>query len=111
MLIKFSDASKIETAEGTIWDYEISKDVGISYQNLNGRGPATGQYLNHVCHEIYYIMSGTGIFHIKDASYDVAAKDVVVVEPNTAHYIEANNLEYITITRPDWYEGQFELAP
>ena len=38
----------------------------------------------------------------------VNEKDVVVVEPNTAHHIETLDLQYVTVTRPDWYFEQFE---
>lgn len=109
MVIKFSDTAKISISDGTIWDYPMpEKDIGISYQKLTGRGPTKGCYLNQICHEIYFIISGAGTFHFRDKSYRVKKQDVVVVEPKTAHYIETNNLEYITITRPDWYEEQYE---
>ncbi|MEN9390674.1 MAG: hypothetical protein RLZZ283_774 [Candidatus Parcubacteria bacterium] len=110
MLIKFSDTSKIETVEGTIWDYPISKDIGISYQNLKTRGPATGKYLNHECHEIYFVISGVATFKTTTESHEVGPHDVVVMEQNVAHHIETDGLEYITITRPDWYEGQYETV-
>ena len=111
-VVPFSSATKIVTPEATIWDYAIAKDVGISYQNLKGRGPQTGQYLNTVCHELYFIIKGEAIFYINGVEHLVAAKDVVVVEPNTSHYIEVKDgtdqLEYITITRPDWYAEQYK---
>ena len=111
MLIRFSATEKTVVPEATIWDYPISKDIGISYQQLKGRGPQTGQYLNTVCHEIYFIIKGTATFDVKGEKQTVKEKDVVVVEPNTPHSIETTNLEYITITRPDWYEEQYQLIP
>jgi mannose-6-phosphate isomerase-like protein (cupin superfamily) len=111
MHIPFSSTSKISTVEGTIWDYEINKEVGVSYQHLAMRGPKSGRYLNRECHEIYFIIEGSAKFFVDGTEYEVEeveAKDIVVVEPNTPHYIETNNLTYITITRPDWYEEQYE---
>lgn len=108
MHIPFSSTTKISTTEGTIWDYLINKEVGVSYQELHMRGPQTGRYLNKECHEIYFILEGTATFYVGDDTHQVAAKDIVVVEPNTAHYIETTSLRYVTITRPDWYEAQYE---
>ena len=107
MIIKFSETTKT-TAEGDIWDYPINKDVGLSYQILNSRGPKSGKYLNKVCQEIYFIIKGTAVFYINDNRYEVKEKDVVIVEPNTPFHIETNRLEYIIVTRPDWYEEQYQ---
>ncbi len=108
MHIKSSDTTKITSENATIWDYPINPEIGIAYQNLTGRGPLEGKYLNEVCHEIYFIISGTATFHLPHESYEVSAKDVIIIEPNTPHSIEADNLIYITITRPDWYEAQYK---
>lgn len=110
MHIPFSRTSKITTTEGTIWDYAINKDVGVSYQELTMRGPQVGRYLNRECHEIYFIIEGQATFVVGDHTYRVAERDVVVVEPNTPHHIETTQLRYLTITRPDWYEAQYELV-
>lgn len=72
------------------------------------RGPKSGRYLNKECHEIYFIIEGSAKFFVKDEECEVEEKDIMVVKPNTAHYIETTNLRYITITRPDWYEEQYE---
>lgn len=110
MYIPFSDTTKIDTTEGTIWDYEINKEVGVSYQELHMRGPKSGRYLNKECHEVYFIIKGSATFSVGDEQYEVREKDMVVVEPNIAHHIETSNLVYITITRPDWFEEQSELV-
>lgn len=108
MHIPFSGTGEISTEEGDIWDYPISKEIGVSYQELRMRGPKSGRYLNKVCHEVYFVIKGSAKFVVGDEEYEVGEKDVVVVEPNTAHHIETTDLTYITITRPDWYEEQYE---
>lgn len=108
MHIPFSKTKKISTKEGSIWDYLVNDEVGIAYQQLTMRGPKSGRYLNKVCHEIYFIIEGTATFYVGKEIYQVKQKDVVVVLPNTPHYIETSDLKYITITRPDWYEDQYE---
>lgn len=109
MVIHSNKTTKISTPGSTIWDYPMPKeDLGISRQILDGRGPQQGRYLNKVCHEIYFITGGSAIFHINNTKYDVKENDVVIIAPNTPHYIKAKNLKYITITRPNWYEAQYQ---
>ena len=109
MIIHSTETTKISIAGGEIWDYPLpTEDIGISYQTITGRGPQKGKYLNTVCHEIYFIISGSAVFHIKDKMHTVKENDIVIVEPNSPHFIEAKNLRYITITRPNWYEEQYK---
>lgn len=111
MHIPFSSTGTSSEPGNIIRDYEISKEVGMSYQELSGRGPKSGRYLNKVCSEIFFVVNGSGVFVVGDERYQVQEKDVVVVEPNTPFHIETDNIVYITITRPNWYEEQYELIP
>lgn len=111
MIIKFSDSSKISITEGTIWDYPLPKeDIGISYQEVKGRCPKKGKYLNTVCNEIYFILSGTATFHLRNEDTHMETKDVIIVESNTPHWFETEGLTYITITRPNWFEEQYKTV-
>ncbi|HTH72366.1 MAG TPA: cupin domain-containing protein [Candidatus Pristimantibacillus sp.] len=110
MHIPFSTAYKIDTDGGPIWDYDINKDVGLSYQELHRRGPESGHYLNKKCHEILFVIRGSARFTVGGKEYDVHEKDTVVVEPGVPYAIDTTDLAYITITRPDWYEEQYELV-
>ena len=108
MHIPGNNAKEITTPEGTIWNYLIKKEVGISYQVLTMRSPESGRHLNRECREFYFIIKGTAKFIVGTEEYDVNEKDVVIVEPNTAHYIETKDLTYLTVTSPGWYPGQYE---
>src|SRR3989344_2553603 len=109
MVIKFSDTKKFPIKDWVVWDYPMpSKEVGISYQQIKSRVPEKGWCLNKVCQEMFFIVKGSGIFYVGDQSYEVNVKDLVIVEPKVKHRIETRDLEYIAITRPDWYEGQYE---
>lgn len=110
MLVKFLDAQEIKLDEGIVWDYGVGNETGISYQKLTSRGPKRGYYLNKVCREIYFIISGEARFHVGPKVYDVVARDLIYVESNVAHSIETEGLEYITITNPDWYEEQAKIV-
>jgi hypothetical protein len=52
MVIK-PDPHKFQTApDGWGWDYPMpTDDVGISYQEYNGKGPEEGYWKNNVCWE------------------------------------------------------------
>lgn len=108
MYIPFGDSKEVKTPEGTIWKYFLNKDVGVSYQTLKMRSPRAGQHLNKETNEIYFILEGTAKFVIGDDEYDVSEKDVVAVEAGIAHYIETEDLTYLTITQPDWNVEQYE---
>ncbi len=109
MVVYAKDTTKISTIGGEIFDYPMpNEEIGISYQTLHGRGPIKNNYLNTVCHEIYVIISGTAVFTIKGKAFSVEPKDMVIIEPNTPHFIQANHLVYFTITRPNWYESQYK---
>jgi mannose-6-phosphate isomerase-like protein (cupin superfamily) len=108
MHIPFNNSKEINTPEGTIWKYFLNKEVGVSYQVLKMRSPQAGQHLNKETNEIYFIIKGTAKFVLGNEEYDVNEKDVVVVEANIPHYIETNDLTYVTITRPDWQVEQYE---
>lgn len=111
MIIHASESTKIPIPEGTIWDYPLpKKEIGISCQTLDGRCPRKGKYCNTVCHEIYFIIRGKAKVYMKDEQHDVGKGDIIIVEPNTPHYLEANNLQFITITRPNWYEEQYKIV-
>ncbi len=111
MIIRSSQATKNSIEEGTISDYPMpNEDIGISYQTCQGRVPTKGNVCNSVCHEIYFIISGSATFFLGNTIEEVKERDIVVVEPNTLHHIETENLQFITITRPNWYDGQYKIV-
>jgi mannose-6-phosphate isomerase-like protein (cupin superfamily) len=111
MHIPFSSTGSSSEPENSIRDYEIDESIGLSYQELSGRGPKAGRYLNKECHEIFFILKGSATFVVGSETYKVHEKDVVVVEPNTPFNIDGDKLVYLTITRPDWFEEQYEIIP
>jgi mannose-6-phosphate isomerase-like protein (cupin superfamily) len=111
MVIKKSTATPIKVNErSTIWDYPMpSEDTGLSYQNLNGRLPEKGWYINRVCHEIFFITKGTAKFNIENKNYDLTEGDAVILKPRQKHYGIYSNTSLITITSPNWFEEQCEV--
>ncbi|MCK5490957.1 MAG: AraC family ligand binding domain-containing protein [Candidatus Pacebacteria bacterium] len=112
MIIKKAD-SKIEkiSFRSNVWDYPMpSEQVGIAFQELDGRVPDNNWYKNTKCYEICYIISGQGKFFIEDEQFDARVGDVVIIETNKKSYIEARCLKMITVTRPNWYEKQCSIV-
>jgi len=112
VLIRHSETTPIQANSGSnIWDYELpGKETGLSYQKLNGRLPEKGWYKNTVCREFFFVINGKGTIHIENESHKIGKGDVVVLEPTQKHYGEYDNVTLITITIPDWYEGQCEIV-
>lgn len=108
MIVRFSDTEKFEMPEGTGWDYDLGKDIGIAYEELHTRGPQKGQYFNKVCRHIYVVLQGEATFIVNDQIFHAQEKDVVVVEPNASHYIKTSGVKFVVITKPDWYPEQAE---
>ena len=42
----------------------------------------------HATAEVFYLISGTGVFHIEGSSYHMQPGDIVLMRPAEAHYIE-----------------------
>lgn len=113
MHISFDKTTKISTDKGSIWDYPIDQSIGLSLQTLQGRGPSSGSYVNNVCDEIYFIISGEAVFNVDGKNIPVSKNDLVKVPEKTPHSIQttgAEPLTFITITRPDWFEEQANIV-
>ena len=92
-----------------IWDYKLPNEkIGVSYQELNGRVPEKGWGINETCFEVYYVISGKAKANIDKNVYDIESGDLVVLEPHHKSYLEANNLQIITITNPNWLPEQYK---
>lgn len=107
------DATTLALREGwTVWDYAMTnKHVGVSFQEISGRVPDSGSGKNTVCWEAYVVVSGTVIVYVNGEAFELLKGDVIEVLPGATSYLVADHAEIITITNPDWYEGQFESVP
>ena len=50
-------------------------------------GAETGLHRHRKTEEIYYIVSGTGVMHLGDTTFDVEAGDTIAIAPGTPHCI------------------------
>jgi len=93
-----------------VFDYPMSSRViGIAFQKLDGRAPEKGSFKNKVCKEIFYIINGKGKLFAKGKEHSLSKEDIYVAEAGTQHYLFGENLEFITITLPNWYPEQCEI--
>ena len=113
MMIKKKDRRKeVDTRNWKVFDYPLRlQATGIAYQVLNGRTPKTGDFRNNVCTEIFYIIGGTGIIGVKNRTYTLHKGDVYIAKPKERYYLVGKNLEFLTITSPNWYREQCETLP
>ena len=112
MIIKKQQTTVESFAKGSIWDYPIpDEQLGISYQEHNGRVPEKGWGMNTVCFEAYYIIGGTAEVCIDDEQDTIQAGDVVILKPGSKSYLIADHLRIVTITQPNWYKEQYKEIP
>jgi mannose-6-phosphate isomerase-like protein (cupin superfamily) len=108
MIIKKALRKKeLNTKNWKIWDYPISKDIGIAVQEISGRAPAAGATINKVCKEIVYVIRGSGHIFINGRKSAISEGDAFVISPEERSFI-TGKMRIITITSPDWYPRQCE---
>jgi mannose-6-phosphate isomerase-like protein (cupin superfamily) len=110
MIVKKEEAEEeYVSGSGKVLDYNISDEVGLSVQKLEGRVPEEGYYRNSECHEVCYVTSGEAEVVIEDRKFQVKEGDVYVIEPGEKSCVRAEEVELVVVTRPDWYEEQCEI--
>lgn len=112
MILQQKQTTKVTAgSQHIVWDYPMtSKDVGISYQEIDGESPDAGFWKNTVCKEWYFVISGSGTVFIDDTQEQFQAGDIVVLPVGKKHRIIGEKLKMIAITKPDWYEEQAEIV-
>ena len=116
MLVRREDRKKVLLTKGSknrtiVWDYPMpSEEIGISVQNIEGRVPESGSFRNRECHEVLYIISGTGNIVVEGMKYTVKGGDVIVIPKGKRSYITSRKLKILAATSPDWRESQCEVA-
>ena len=95
-----------------VWDYPMpNKEIGFSYQEINGETPEGAWWKNTVCEEWYFVISGSGIVYIEDTREECHQGDIIILPVHKKHKIVGNKLCMIATTKPDWYEEQAEIIP
>ncbi len=113
MVITQKQTIKIKAGkQHIVWDYPMTnKNIGISYQEINGKSPDNGWWKNSVCEEWYYVMGGKGKALIENKSHDFSSGDIIVLPKMKKHKIIGKKLKLLAITTPDWYYEQSEIIP
>ena len=112
MKISKSDRQDVSYSENwKVFDYPFdSEEVGIAVQKINGRMPERGMSRNNECKEFFYILNGTGEIGVNDEIYPVSEGDIVVADKGSTHYMKGDKLEFLTVTKPNWNEQQYEVV-
>lgn len=110
MLIKKDQRIKKQIApNGFVYEYpDANKDLGIAVSELHGRIPEEGRMKNTVCHEAYYVLSGSARVFMGDQVFEISEGDVFQIEPQQEFYVEAQDLKLVIPTTPAFYPEQWE---
>lgn len=108
--IKKKDAIKHHSSSHCIvYDYSMqNREMNIATAEITGRYPDRGYVVNHNCHEMAYVLKGTGklVTDIKEAF--LSAGDVVYIAPGEKYYWEGK-LTLVLPTSPAWTPDQHEI--
>ena len=100
------------SGDGVVWDYPVpDEQIGFARQKLNGRVPEKGFYVNKVCHELVYILQGSGTLILESKKIKFEPGDLLVIPPGKKSAIIAHHVILLTITRPNFYADQCALIP
>jgi len=62
--------------------------------------------------EVYYIITGRGLMHINEESFEVGPESAIYIPPGARQYIEntgGSDLEFLCIVDPAWREEDEEI--
>ena len=88
MLLKLSDATKVERDGFTAWVYNLKKDspaVSTVYVDCHA---AHERVSVKASHRLYFVIEGEGKFTVGDEEHVVESKDVIIIEPKTPYSYE-----------------------
>lgn len=110
MLIKKSCRDKRQISEsGFVYSYPgTNQYLGIAVADFNGRVPDRGKMKNNICHEMYYVLSGSARVFINDMILNVHEGDAFQINPSEEVYVEAHNFKIVISTSPAFYPEQWE---
>jgi mannose-6-phosphate isomerase-like protein (cupin superfamily) len=110
MLIKKDEARRKENSPWTIvWEYDTkSKELWFAIAHINGRHPETGKFMNHICDEMYYVLSGEWIVHDEKWEYAIAQWDCFLFEKGEKFRVEWKDLKVALPTGPARSLDQYE---
>lgn len=111
MIIRKGETKKEGISNGIVWDYPMpSKETGLAVQELNGRVPEKGRFLNKICNEICFVIKGSCTLFLDEKKFDIYEGDVFIIKHGQKSHLIANKLKMLTITSPDWHPEQCEIV-
>ena len=108
---KLSEAPESSAADQTIlselWNPKNHPGFSGRYSLAHATLPIGKSSAPHTLksHELYYILSGSGVMHIADESSPVGPGDAIEIPPGERQWIEnigASELRFLCIVDPGW---------
>lgn len=108
-ICKFNEAIIYENGNTTVYEYESihDSDINGAYSVINGRFPETGFSYNEECKEMVYVISGKGTLTVESETFEVEAKDTILILPNEKFYWIGENLCLFIPCTPSWHPEQY----
>jgi mannose-6-phosphate isomerase-like protein (cupin superfamily) len=116
-LKNLKDCREITAGDGSILRELLhpgKADLQINYSLAHAKvevGRKTKPHKLRTC-EVYYIISGRGMMHIDEKSFQVEPDCTVYIPPNSTQYIENTGksvLKFLCIVDPPWQKEDEEV--
>jgi len=110
MHIKKLDLQEFKhTDKCSVFEYDFpSQNFGLATAKINGRYPEEGKSVNTDCEQIYFVLSGSAIFHSPKGDFELGKGDAYFSPKNEWYWVEGNELEVAIINAPRWNPKQYK---
>jgi mannose-6-phosphate isomerase-like protein (cupin superfamily) len=114
---RFKDCREFTAGDGSILRellHPKKADLQIGYSLAYARVAAGQETKPHKLKssEVYYIISGNGLMHIDEETFEVRAETAIYIPPGAKQYIEntgKSELKFLCIVDPAWREEDEEI--
>lgn len=90
----------------TTYEYPVMDNVlHGAVVEFNGRYPEKGRVVNEKCHEVGYVITGSGKLVIEGNEIEFSEGDQLLIKPGQRYYWEANATMFMPCT-PAWFPEQ-----
>lgn len=94
----------------TVYEYPMTNDsMNLAVAEITQRYPDQGYALNHTCHEMGYILKGSGKLVTEKQELCVSAGDAVYIPAGEKYYWEGD-VTLLLPSTPPWHPEQYSTV-
>lgn len=107
---RFSEMqAKKNSSQCEVFEYDYpSSAFSFATAKINGRYPESGESLNELSSQMYYLISGELSIFTKSGEIKLLPKDGYLLSAGEKYYTLANNAEVVLVNTPAWCEDQYK---